>query len=163
MTARGVLFAVTSDDERRLLAAGDDDAVGELVEEIEERWEDGFVAETDKAWDAIHRALTDGRLRYDAGEPPVNRAILGGRLLTSGEDGLVVYTPAADVAAVSAALAEVSEAQFADGYWRIDPADYGPEHGDEDLAYSWDYFAGVRELWRAAAAADRAVIFTVEQ
>jgi hypothetical protein len=163
MTARGVLFAVTSEDERRLLAAADDEAVAELVEDIEERWEAGFVAETDKAWDAIHRTLNNGRLEYDSGGRLVGRAILGGRLLASGEDYVVVHTAAMDVPAVSAALAAVTEAEFAEGYRRIDPADYGPEHGDEDLAYSWDYFGGVRELWQAAAVAGRAVIFTVDQ
>ena len=33
-----------------------------VIEEIEEAWETPFVAETDKAWDAMHRALSDGSL-----------------------------------------------------------------------------------------------------
>jgi hypothetical protein len=35
------------------------------IEAIEEAWDLDHLAESDKAWDAIHRCLTDGQL--DAG------------------------------------------------------------------------------------------------
>jgi hypothetical protein len=38
-----------------------------VVEEIEEAWESPF--ETDKAWDALHRCLSDGTLDVTSGEP----------------------------------------------------------------------------------------------
>jgi hypothetical protein len=64
----GVHFAITSEQERSLLAAddeGDRDAVAELLEEIEEFWDDDALkVDTDKAWDAIHRCLTDGTLDF---------------------------------------------------------------------------------------------------
>jgi hypothetical protein len=33
----------------------------------------------------------------------------------------------------------------------------------DDLAYTWDWFQGVRDLWRGVATSGRAVIFTVDQ
>ena len=33
-----------------------------VQEEIEEPWDEEWLLEMDKAWDAIHRCLTDGRL-----------------------------------------------------------------------------------------------------
>ncbi|MFZ8477657.1 DUF1877 family protein, partial [Staphylococcus aureus] len=64
MSARGVHFAVTTEHEKQLLAARSDRKLTELVEKIEKAWEKLFVVETDKAWDAIHRCLTDGSLLY---------------------------------------------------------------------------------------------------
>jgi hypothetical protein len=77
VTARGVLFAITDEDREALLGMDDDAAVADYVSEvIEERWERGFLAETDKAWDAMHRCLTDGRLEFGNGTFPLNRCIL---------------------------------------------------------------------------------------
>jgi len=80
-----VHFAITSEQERLLLAAddeGDRDAVDELLEDIEELWDDDALkVDTDKAWDTIHRCLTDGTLEPEGGEYPLSYAILGGRHL----------------------------------------------------------------------------------
>ncbi|RYZ66010.1 MAG: DUF1877 family protein, partial [Proteobacteria bacterium] len=64
MACRGVHFAITNDDLAALLNADSDGDVMEVVQSVEERWEanEGFICETDKAWDAIHRCLSDGSL-----------------------------------------------------------------------------------------------------
>jgi len=50
MACRGVFFALTAKDVKRLLAAESDDDVLEIVEEeIEERWDEDWLQETDKA------------------------------------------------------------------------------------------------------------------
>ena len=158
----GVLFAVTATDAARLLAArGDDDALTEIVEDLEERWEEGFVGETDKGWDPVHRSLGDGTLDPGGPEPPLDRAVLGGDLLTEGEDLFVAFTPADQVPAVSAALEAVTEERLRDGHRRIAAADYEGALGDEDWLYTLENFGAVRDLWRAAAAAGRGVVFTV--
>jgi hypothetical protein len=64
---------------------------------------------------------------------------------------------------VARALQQVTEAYMRQAYDRLDPADYGPNWSEEDLEYTWDWFQGVRDLWSRAAAAKRAVIFTVDQ
>lgn len=56
MGSRGVLFAIDDTTTQRLLAARSDSGVMKIVEAIEEEWDDDFLTETDKAWDAMHRA-----------------------------------------------------------------------------------------------------------
>ena len=77
MSCLGVLFALTDADAPRLLAAEGPDAVMSIVEEIEEKWDEAWLAQTDKSWDAIHRSLSNGTRFHDEGEYPLNRAILG--------------------------------------------------------------------------------------
>ena len=158
----GLLFALTADDSTALLAlVGDDDAVaGHVAGEIEERLTGEDHADLDKAWDAIHRCLTDGALDYGNGTFPLNRCILGGRLLVSDEAAeIAAFTAADEVPAVSAALDAVTEEWFRAAYGSLDPADY-LEHGPEDLAYAWDGFESARRLWRYAATTGRAVLFS---
>lgn len=48
-------------------------------------------------------------------------------------------------------------------YEKIDAQDYGLNYGDDDFAYTWDWFQNVAVLFQKAAAADRAIVFTVDQ
>ena len=67
MACRGVHFALTSQEDQRLLAATNDAAVVEILqEEVEERWNEEWLYETDKAWDAIHRCFVRHSLRSTA-------------------------------------------------------------------------------------------------
>jgi len=79
MACRGVHFAITNEVANKLLSlVGDDDAVIEFIqEEIEEQWEVDWLAESDKAWDAMHRCLTDGHLRVKA-TTPRGLCVIGG-------------------------------------------------------------------------------------
>gem|GEM_PF-7118074 len=64
MACRGVFFALTKEEEAKLLAAPDSEAVVEIItEEVEERWDREWLVEMDKSWDAVHRCLGDGSLR----------------------------------------------------------------------------------------------------
>jgi Domain of unknown function (DUF1877) len=157
----GVHFAIDAHTAERLLAAADDDAVGALVEEIEEEMVGVEHCDTDKAWDAIHRSLTDGYLGYDNGTYPLNAVILGGRQLYEGDDHIVSLLVPQQVREVATVAASVDRESFKAGYGRIDGADYGPEFGDEDLAYTWSSFAELVAFLQRAAAADTHVIFTV--
>jgi hypothetical protein len=67
------------------------------------------------------------------------------------------------VSAVSEALAHVTDADIQRGYRSIDPSDYGPEYGDDDLDYTLGLFEELPAFWKKAAAAGRSVIFTVDQ
>lgn len=163
MSCRGVLFAITNETAEALLAAPDDDELMVLIEEIEEAWEKPFVGETDKAWDAIHRALTDGRLDRNGGKAPLNRAILGGKHLHEADDYIVALVAASEVPAVAQALAAIDADGFRDRYNRIIPPDYAPEYGDEDREYTVGWFCEVVALYERAAKAGRAVVFTVDQ
>jgi hypothetical protein len=53
MACRGVFFALTKEEEAKLLAAPSSDAVVEIItEEIEERRDRNWLVEVDKSWDA---------------------------------------------------------------------------------------------------------------
>jgi hypothetical protein len=57
----GVHFAITDSQAAALRAAkGDDAAVIARIEEIEEAWDDAWIAESDTAWDALPDAARDG-------------------------------------------------------------------------------------------------------
>ena len=163
MSALGVHFALADDDARRLLAAEDGDAVRAVVEQIEERWDEAWLVQTDKAWDAMHRCLSNGTLFCDEGEYPLNRTVLGGKHLYDGEDYVVSYVEPKEVKDVAAALAGVTEAEFRKRYDAIDPDEYDGPHGDEDFKFTWGAFVDVRALFKKAADAGRSVVFTVDQ
>ena len=157
----GVHFAIDAHTAARLLAAPDDAAVAALIEEIEEEMTGVEHCDTDKAWDAIHRSLTDGYLGYGNGVYPLNAAILGGRQLHEGDDYIVAMLVPEQVRDVAAAASGIDLEAFKAGYDRIDVADYGPEFGDEDFAYTWSNFSDLVAFLRRASAAEAHVIFTV--
>ncbi|MGE3675214.1 MAG: DUF1877 family protein [Polyangiaceae bacterium] len=164
MTARGVHFAISPEMAQRFQAAeGDDDTLLELVEELEEAWDKHNLAESDKAWDAMHRCLTDGELLFGNGEPPLNSVVLGPRQLCDGDDYIICLALADEVAAADAAIRDLDEAWFRHRYETVCPRDYAPEYGEQDRDYTWSYFKAVRELFLKAAQRGQAVVFTVDQ
>lgn len=163
MSALGVHFAVTPAQARNLLAAKSDRQLMALIEQIEEAWEKPYVVESDKAWDAIHRCLTDGSLLYVSGEYPLNHCICGGRQLHRRPGYTASFVSARQVKDVATALAKVTKAWMRKRYDRIDPEEYDEvEMGDEDFAYTWENFLDVRRFYKRAAEAGRAVLFTVD-
>jgi len=163
----GVHFALSTQDEARLLAAaGDDDAVIGIVAEIEEGSYTELTCQTDKAWDALHRCLTDGKLEYDSRPYPLSGAIIGGRQLVEEADWTVSYLTAEQVRDVAEALAVVEEEWLRRRYYDTlagtDYVDYSGPLDEDDFEYTWEGLEDVREFYAAAAEARRAVIFTVD-
>lgn len=164
MACRGVHFAPTADEGVRLLAAaGDNDAVMAVVEQIEETWDEAWLAESDKSWDALHRCLSNGTLFYDEGDYPLNRVVLGGKHLYEGDDYVVAYVAPNEVKDAAAALAAIGTEELRRRYDAIDPDEYDGEHGQADYDAAWEAFQRVRDLYRKAAEAGRCVVFTVDQ
>jgi len=160
--SRGVHFALSADRANALLKAKSDRARMEIVEEVEEAWEEPFVCETDKAWDGIHRSLTDGDLLYDNGTYPLNHCICGGKQLHRGDDYTISFVTAEQVVEVAAALQHVTKAWLREKYDAIDPEHYEFGMDDEDFEYIWENFVDTREFYALAAQAGRAVIFTAD-
>jgi hypothetical protein len=159
MTTRGVLFAIDDEQLARLGEARDDVEIGAILDEIEEQWDRGHLCEMDKAWDVIHRVLTDGRLEFGNGKRPLSLAILGGRRLYDGDDRIVTVKTADETAAIARALVGWDRARFRQAYYRIPKHDYG-DLDEEDLGYAWAYFGPMCEFWKDAARDERAVVFT---
>lgn len=157
----GVHFAITGAQADALLDAEDDGDLADLVEEIEEAGESSY--ETDKAWDAIHRCLSNGTLEITEGEPPLNRVILGGRLLNEESTDYVVVVMPEEVQEIADALRKVTEDWLRDRYETLPFPDYQGEKSDEDWAYTWESFQGLVPFFAEAARDERHVIFTVSQ
>jgi hypothetical protein len=146
-----------------LLAATGDGALMEILEDIEEAWDEERLAESDKAWDAIHRCLTDGSLLYESGEYPLNHVVCGGRQLHDGDDYTVSLVAPDQVRDVAAALAPVTKEWLRERYFSLlSPDDYAGSIDDEDFDYTWDWFTRIRDLYRKAVREGRAVVFTVD-
>ncbi len=164
MPCRGVFFAITPEQAAEFQkSAGDDDHLMELVEAIEKDWDEAHLAECDKAWDAMHRALTDGELQYGNGAYPLNHCVLSPRQLYRGDDYIVSLVTPEEVRDVAPALQELTKEWFDGRYRTVVPADYAREYGDDDREYTWSWFEAVRDLYSAAAREGRAVVFTVDQ
>jgi hypothetical protein len=167
MSCLGVHFALTSEDVAALQAIDDEQERLEFLQaEIEERYfaePRTYVAESDKSWDAMHRALADGKLSWDGGSFPLNHTVLGGELLYTEDDYIMSLKTPEQVQAIATALEALTEPEFRERYDRIDRKSYDGEIGDEDFEYTWEWFQGVRDLYRRAAAEKRHVLFTADQ
>ena len=167
MGCLGVHFALSDDDVASLLSKpGDAECLAHIQEEIEERYFEGpaaYIAQSDKAWDAMHRTLADGLLTYDGGEYPLNHVVLGGQPLYGQDDYIVSLKTPEQVRDVAAALASITEEQFRRRYDSIDPEQYGSDLTGEDFQYTWEWFQEVRTLYRTAATENRHVLFTADQ
>jgi Domain of unknown function (DUF1877) len=159
----GVHFALSTQDEARLLAAaGDDDAVIGIVEQIEEGSVPGPHCDSDKAWDALHRCLTDGKLEYANGTYPLRAAVLGGRQLVEDAEYTVSYVSADQVRDVAEALSVIEEDWLRRRYDTLGDTDYAGPMDEDDFEYTWDALEDIREFFAVAAEAGQAVIFTVD-
>ncbi|GCD94769.1 DUF1877 family protein [Embleya hyalina] len=162
MGGRAVLFAVDAEASERLLAADDDAAVMAVVDEVEERWDRSRLTELDKAWDALHRCLTDGTLTYEGGEYPLSHTLLGGYLLHEGDDHEVAYVSPDEVRDVAAALAPLDGPWLRGRFAELEFVDYEGTADEADIAYTERFLPDLKEFYRRAAEAGSAVIFTVD-
>lgn len=124
MGCLGVHFSLDSEQVAALRAVVEEDRVDFVQEEFEEGlWSSDRSRgqETDKAWDAIHRSLTDGTLAWDCGEYPLNHVILGGEPMYWEDDYILSLKSPEQVRDIAAALRSVSREDLRAGYGRIDP------------------------------------------
>ena len=168
MACRAVHFALTAEQATRFLEIpdGDDESLMAFVEEIEEGetgegWDAEWVQETDKAWDAIHRCLTDGKLEY--GDTPFHKCILGPVNLYADDSYIISFLDADEVKEVAAAIKSFDRESLRRKYDAIDTESYGCELSDSDFEYTWSWFPQVRDFFQRAAAAGLAMLFTVDQ
>ncbi len=162
MASRGVHFAITSEQVAAFLTADGDEAVIALLGELETAWDEDNLAESGKAWDAMHRCLTNGTLEYGGGEYPLSHCVLGPRQLLEGDGNIICLVQTDEVPDVATALRAISAADFRQRYAELLPKNYAPEYGPEDQEYTWLQLQKVRDLFEKAAARRRAVVFTVE-
>lgn len=168
MGCLGVHFALTEWEVAHLRSLPDDAArLSHLQDVIEEEYLTGdkrFAAESDKAWDAMHRVLAGGDLTWDGGDYPLNHVVLAGESLYSrSEDYIMSLKTPAQVRDIATALAGVTEAWFRQRYFAIDASSYGLPLSEDDFGYTWAWFEKVREFYYRAAKEARFVLFTADQ
>lgn len=163
MGCLGVHFALTPDEEKRLRAAKGDASVMAIVEEIESRWEKDHLAQSDKAWDAMHRCFSDGTLNPAGGSPPLPWAVLGGTWLHEGDDYIACLLSPGQVQEISKSMTPLTEVWLRERYFKLDADDYGMDLSEEDFQYTWEYVQCVRSFFEKAARDGRASLFTADQ
>lgn len=160
MACRGMLYAVTPDQEAEVLRQTGRQQ--ELVEYLEQLWDEDWQTETDKSWDGMHRALSESELDFEFSSPLAG-VILGGKPLHSEDWFIVVYKTAPEVERIAAALGQLSDDDMRRRYFAIDQSKYDGEIGIKDWEYTLGWLKFVRKFYGKAAAAHRAVIFAVDQ
>ena len=145
-----------------LTAEGDD---WRVIEVIKERDVTGAPDEcgADKAWDGIHRCLTEGRLGSEDGACPPNAVVLGGLPLHRGEGYVVSYNTPAEVREVAAALAVLDLAPFLARYRALDQEEYGAPTDQAGLEYLNSYLGKITTFYQRAAQAGWASVFVADQ
>jgi hypothetical protein len=167
MSCLGVHFSLTADEVAKLKSfKKDEQRLEYLQEELEEAYFAGdrqFIAETDKAWDAIHRALTDGQLAYDNGEFPLSHVILGGEPLYFSGDYIMSLKTPEEIRSIAEALKSIGREELHRRYCLIDTDEYGCSVDDEDFEYTWHSFEDLVGFFERAANQGRFVLFTADQ
>ena len=163
MSCLGVHFALADERLDELLSKRGDEAVLEFVQEkLEAEWDKEWLQETDKAWDAIHRCLTDGTLESHKGVP-LAKCVLGGRQLYQGCEYIVSLLDCVEVWEVAALLKSMDKAGMRTRYERLKETDYAPFFSDDDFEYTWTWFERLNTFFQKAASSRRAVLFTADQ
>lgn len=167
MSCLGVHFSLDEQTVNKLRSYKRESArLNYLQEKIEEEYFDiypNWVYESDKAWDAIHRTLTDGNLAWENGNYPTNHIILGGELLYTKPDYIMSLKTPTQVEDVAQAINGITEDLFRIAYFKIDPEDYGFPLDEEDFNYTWDNFDAMRPFWIRAATEKRYILFSADQ
>lgn len=167
MECLGVFFSLSEEEAQRLLNFELDCEVLDYVQNVIE--EDYFnnhptrMAECDKAWDAMQRALGDSSLYGDSRDYPLNYVIFGGTNLCSDATHILYLKAPDHVRDIASALAALDEAAFRKRYNAIDAKEYGCPLSEEDFKYTWSWLQEVREFYLHAAAEGRYVLLTADQ
>lgn len=163
MSCLGVHFALTSGETDRLLAAQSEAEVLNIVkEEIEAQWNEDWLQETGKEWEAIHRCLTDGPL-VPKDSSPLSKCILGGRQLYHSDDYIVSFLSPEEVKDVTSTIKGIDRQWWEQKYFALNEDDMEFSPDDVGFEESWAYFQELQVFFQKAAQASRAIIFMADQ
>ena len=167
MSCLGVHFALSAPEVSHLTSLKDDatrlDHLQEVIEGDYLYHHPEYTAQSDKAWDAMHRLLSDGELSYYDGPEPLRFAVIGGEPIYGEDDYIMSLKTPEQVKLVAEALPKITKAEFKKKYDLMDAGKYGCPKSEEDFEYTWEWFGGVVALFQKAAAENRYVLFTADQ
>lgn len=163
MGGLGVFFAVTEDLGNRACEVADNVAVADLMgDHHAELSATGWIQPIDKAWDAIHRCLTDGTLRL--GDDVAHSCVLGcGKFGVASEDPIINVLDAEGVREAAEYLWGIGEVELRARYAGIDRPGFRFHKPPPDFEYIWHWFAQLRAFYQRAAEAGRWVVFVADE
>lgn len=141
---------------------------------------DDSFAETDVAWDAIHRCLgefpPDTAYFYEVsadagawarpeeyGTYPLKQCVLGGRRISDDDSRYIIrLIEPNEVVDLARALEPITKEWMRERYFYHCRGAW-PEFGEEDFEFTWEWFERLRTFLVRVAPTDRSVIFTVDQ
>lgn len=165
MACRGVFFALSpAQKEHLVMLDSDEKRLNYIQEEIEAGWDEAHSLETDKAWDAIHRCLTDGTLTVARSSAPLGKLILGGvQLYSDPQTYIINLVDDGDLPEVSAALRAVTKDWLKARYDRLRGTDYPQLVSEQDWEYTWEWFSSIPDFVDRAVREGHSLVFTVDQ
>jgi len=163
MPCRGVLFALSEREVRRLLSfETDDERLAYLRDELEEDFftrGESLLVGTGEVWDSLRRGTRGGAGSSAAASHPLRNLVLGGEDLYSSDDYLMILRPPDQVKDMAWALEHIDERRLLDHYLAIDDEGAQP---DEPATAAWRWFRDVKTFLRRAAGAGRYLLVTLE-
>jgi len=156
-------IALTAEQEQDVWTHFYEQTILDLVETL--RADDGeeYRQRTDKAWDPIHRCLSDGTLGWDAGRWPLRGAILGSESLYFGGDYVVMLLERHEVVEVAGAPDAVTPDWFRGRLLGLPGCGYQGAVDQDAFDYTWYWFERLRAFFRKTADEGRAMLFTADQ
>lgn len=156
----GLHFRLDDAEAARVLeAAGDDDALHEVLGALEE--DEAVFAracETDKAWDPIACAIAPAG---EDDEWPARGVIGGARDLQVEDESWVTHLSPAETAEVAGFLVRLTDEDFVRHYREMPLELRNPEFGPDEQGYALENLQELRGFFTAAASEGRHVVFTV--
>ncbi len=142
---------------------------------------DDTFAETDVAWDAIHRCLGDfppdtphfyevsaeagaWARPEDYGGYPLKLCVLGGRRVSEDDSRYIIrLIEPNEVSDLAEALAPITKDWMRDRYFKHCKGAWPSIYGEEDFEFTWEWFQHLRNFFVRYAPKGQSVLFTVSQ
>jgi hypothetical protein len=162
VVGRGYHIALAREHAKRLFSIQDDASLRSFLKELirsPEMKKSGRVLDTGKAWNAIHRCLTEGELDPNGGDFPLNHVVLGGKQLHKGDDYAAALVRPDMTTFVAEALTEVKEGDLREKFFALDPQSYGQPIDEKAFQQVWLALQNLKVFFDAAAENMEAVVF----
>jgi hypothetical protein len=161
-------FAITPDEMAVVLDAADegDAALDEWFEDVREKHKGPWHVEQDKAWELIHRCLTEdhlpnGELDPESGDPPLSFCILGGERLHEDWARSFWLVRPDEVAELASTMHELDEGWLRKRFFGLPDWQFVNLQEDLFLSWVWDYFRDLCSFYLHAAEHQRAVVCSI--
>jgi hypothetical protein len=165
VVGRGYHIALGRDLAKRLFGLREDAAILKFLEELKaapDMKKSGRLLDTGTAWDPIHRCLTEGELDPNAGDFPLNHAVLGGKQLHQGTDYAAVLIRPDMTRFIADALAEVDEDDLRKKFFALKRDAQQPAPSEKEFTAVWLALQNLKVFFEAATENMEAVVFTAK-